>query len=80
MLELEGAELIMNPATVALGHLAGRNERKYPWSPWGQQWSAVARPSEWLVRVTDPERAIVTVRALSQKAGSHARTLQLREG
>ena len=46
-----GGEVVMNPPEVAIGHLAGRNERQYPWSPWGQQWTAVAKPTEWLVRI-----------------------------
>ena len=36
----DGITVLMNPETVEIGHLAGRNERKYTWSPWGQQWSA----------------------------------------
>ena len=68
-LACEGAEIAMNPATVDLGHLAGRNERKYAYSNWGQQWSAVARKVEWLVRAAGPEAA-VTVAAVSQKGGT----------
>src|SRR6185369_12707097 len=45
-----GSELVMNPASVDLGHLAGRNERKFAWSPWGEQWSPVTKGAEWLVR------------------------------
>ena len=71
-LELSGATLIMNPAEVELGHLAGRNERKYPWSPWGQQWSAVSGVAEWLVRVPDVSSADLTVKAVSQKGGTHS--------
>lgn len=65
-----GAEVIMNPATVDLGHLAGRNERKYAWSPWGEQWSPVTKAGEWLVR--GPRGAEVTLTALSEKGGTHA--------
>jgi hypothetical protein len=64
---VEGGEIVMNPATVNLGHLAGRNERRHPWSPWGQQWSASARPVEWLVRIEGA--GSVTVTARSEKAG-----------
>ncbi len=69
-LELSNAELIMNPAEVDIGHLAGRNERKYPWSPWGQSWSAVSKPVEWLVRAQDASSASLKVHAISQKGGS----------
>ena len=78
-LELAGAELVMNPARVEIGHLAGRNERKYPWSPWGQQWSAVSGAAEWLVRAPDPDEAVITVRSVSQKAGTHTSSRRLEE-
>jgi hypothetical protein len=65
-----GAEVIMNPATVDLGHLAGRNERKYAWSPWGEQWSPVTKAGEWLVR--GPRGAGITLTAASEKGGTHA--------
>ncbi|WP_435310295.1 M14 family metallopeptidase [Primorskyibacter sedentarius] len=70
MLDLQGGELVMNPQTVDLGNLAGRNERKYNWSPWGQQWSEVSKQVEWLVRATGPEAA-VTVTTASEKGGTH---------
>jgi Zinc carboxypeptidase len=76
-LELTGAELVMNPAEVDVGHLAGRNERKYPWSPWGQQWSAVSKPVEWLVRASDVKKASVVVKAISQKGGTHVLGVKL---
>lgn len=66
---LTGAEVVMNPAEVDLGHLAGRNERRHEWSPWGQQWSPVAKAAEWLVRGPGE----VTVTARSQKGGTHRR-------
>lgn len=66
---VEGAEVVMNPLTVDLGHLAGRNERNYEYSNWGQQWSPVARKVEWLVRGTGP----VTVTVWSEKGGTHRR-------
>ena len=68
-IEVEGGELVMNPQTVDLGNLAGRNERLYPWSPWGQQWTANARPVEWLVRI--PAGGAVTVASRSEKGGTH---------
>ena len=70
-LELAHAGLVMNPGEVELGHLAGRNERSYPWSPWGQPWSAVSGVAEWLVRVSDPGAAHIEVKAVSQKGGTH---------
>lgn len=66
-IDVEGGELVMNPKTADLGHLAGRNERLYPWSPWGQQWTANAKPVEWLVRMSG--KGAITVVASSEKAG-----------
>jgi hypothetical protein len=54
---------------VELGHLAGRNERLYPWSPWGQQWTATSRFAEWLIQTNGT--ASVTITAASEKAGTH---------
>ena len=71
-----GAEVVMNAAQVDLGHLAGRNERKHEYSNWGQQWSAVSRKVEWLVRATGPDAA-VTVVAASQKGGTQRQTVGL---
>ncbi|MEO1679279.1 MAG: M14 family metallopeptidase [Pseudomonadota bacterium] len=64
------AELVMNPSTVSLGNLAGRNERRYGYSNWGQQWSRVSARTEWLVRATG-SGAAVTVTAASEKGGTH---------
>ena len=74
--ELEGcnAGLVVNGALVDVGHLAGRNERSHAWSPWGPDWTPVARPVEWLVRVEGPD-ARVRVTARSQKGGTHTREL-----
>lgn len=72
---VEGAEVVMNPASADLGHLAGRNQRLYPWSPWGQQWSPSARPVEWLLRA--PAGTQVTVAAVSEKGGTHRTRLSL---
>jgi hypothetical protein len=70
-----GSALVMNPAIVDLGHLAGRNERKYTWSPWGEQWSPVTKGAEWLVR--GKPGAEVTVTAASEKGGTHAVPVKL---
>jgi len=75
-LACEGAELAMNPAQVALGNLAGRNERRYAYSNWGQQWSAVTKKVEWLVRASG-ESPAVTVTAASEKGGTHRRRAAL---
>jgi hypothetical protein len=72
---IEAGELVMNPHTVDLGHLAGRNERLYPWSPWGQQWTRTTKSAEWLVRLGDG--AAVTVVARSEKGGTHRVTRKL---
>ena len=75
-LDCEGAELAMNPGDVALGDLAGRNERKYAYSNWGQQWSPVTRKVEWLVKAQGPANT-VTVTAASQKGGTSRQTVAL---
>ena len=72
---VEGAEVVMNPARADLGHLAGRNQRLYPWSPWGQQWSPSAKPVEWLLRATTGTE--VTVSAVSEKGGTHCASVTL---
>jgi murein tripeptide amidase MpaA len=74
-LQLEGAELVMNPRRTDLGHLAGRNERQFPWSPWGPTWSPTTKAVEWLVRVPDLASARIVVQASSERGGSHARTV-----
>lgn len=74
-LELGNADLVMNPPVADLGHLAGRNERKYPWSPWGQPWSAVTKTAEWLVR--GKEGSSVVIRAVSEKGGTDVRKVTL---
>lgn len=75
-LECDGAELAMNPAEVALGNLAGRNERKYAYSNWGQQWSPVTKKVEWLVKASTGG-ASVTIVAASQKGGTSRKTVDL---
>lgn len=75
-IDVTDAELVMNPKAADLGNLAGRNERKYAWSPWGQQWSEVSKQVEWLVRATG-KAASVTVTTASQKGGTHRATASL---
>lgn len=75
-LDCEGADLVMNPGDVKLGNLAGRNERRYAYSNWGQQWSPVTKKVEWLVKATAPA-ASVTVTARSEKGGVHRQSATL---
>ncbi|MEM6593712.1 MAG: M14 family metallopeptidase [Pseudomonadota bacterium] len=75
-LECDGADIVMNPQEVAIGDLAGRNERKYTYSNWGQQWSAVTRKVEWLVRANSAT-AELTVTAKSEKAGTDRKIAKL---
>ncbi len=75
-LDCEGAELVMNPGDVKLGNLAGRNERRYAYSNWGQQWSAVAKKVEWLVKATGAG-ASINVTAASEKGGTDRKSATL---
>jgi hypothetical protein len=72
---VEGGALLMNPQTAELGNLAGRNERLYPWSPWGQQWTATTKAVEWLVKI--PGTGSVKVTGVSEKAGVHRATRKI---
>ena len=65
---IDGGTVLMNPPRVEVGHLAGRNERLNPWSPWGQQWSPVTKAVEWLVKVEASGKVTVTV--ASAKGGT----------
>jgi murein tripeptide amidase MpaA len=76
-IELDGAELVMNPREVELGHLAGRNEREFPWSPWGPVWSPTTKRVEWLVRVAEPEGARLRVVAVSERGGTDRRAVAI---
>ena len=66
-LHLENAELLMGDSTADVGHLAGRNGRKYQWSPWGEKWGRTARPVEWLVKAKPDAKINIVVS--SQKGG-----------
>jgi hypothetical protein len=72
----EGAEVVMNPADLKLGNLAGRNERRYAYSNWGQQWSPVTKKAEWLVKVAGAD-ASVTVTVTSEKGGTDRKRASL---
>ncbi|NDJ59567.1 MAG: peptidase M14, partial [Chloroflexi bacterium] len=52
-----------------IGHLAGRDERTAPWSPWMREWTTTQRPVEWLVRA--PSAGQIRVTASAQRAGLH---------
>jgi hypothetical protein len=62
-----GAELLMGQPVVDLGHLAGRDERNAPWSPWMREWRQTAKKVEWLVRA--PAGTMPTITAQSGRAG-----------
>jgi len=74
-IEVTGGEVMMNPQQAEIGNLAGRNERLYPWSPWGQQWTATTRPVEWLVKIEGA--GSVTVTSASEKGGTHRVTMKV---
>lgn len=76
-LRLDGAELVMNPRRADLGHLAGRNERQFPWSPWGPTWSPTTKAVEWLVRAAGAADARATVVAVSERGGRHEREIAI---
>jgi hypothetical protein len=75
-LDCENAEVVMNPADVKLGNLAGRNERRYAYSNWGQQWSPVTKKVEWLVK-SNGDGASVTATAVSEKGGTSRKSAAL---
>ncbi|TSA81727.1 peptidase M14 [Deinococcus detaillensis] len=74
-LEVEQAEILMGQPLMSLGHLAGRNGRKYPWSPWGERWNRTARPVEWLVKAQPG--ADLRVVTHSQKGGKQSAPLSM---
>jgi hypothetical protein len=71
----DSAELIMGARTQDLGHLAGRDERTAPWSPWMREWHTTQRQAEWLVRA-DAGTAI-QITASAQRAGTQRAELVL---
>ncbi len=76
-LEVTGnVELIMGTQTQDLGHLAGRDERNAPWSPWMREWNKTKRKVEWLVRA--PRGTSLTISASAQRAGSDQREVELK--
>lgn len=71
----DGVELIMGKQTQDLGHLAGRDERSAPWSPWMREWTQTAKRAEWLVRA--PAGTTLTIKAAAQRAGTSSREVTL---
>jgi len=74
-LKLEGAELLMGDAVADIGHLAGRNGRKYPWSPWGEPWKRTAKPVEWLVKAKPGASGKIIIQ--SEKGGKQTAEVTL---
>lgn len=70
-LEVDGGEVALNPARTQVGHLAGRNERTFPWSPWGPIWSPTTKKVEWLVRAHAGATVSASVAVVSERAGTH---------
>jgi hypothetical protein len=71
----EGVELIMGESTQQIGHLAGRDERTAPWSPWLREWTQTAKRVEWLVRA--PAGTEITVMAQAERAGTQRQKVTL---
>lgn len=71
----EGAELLMGAPSQRPGHLAGRDERNAPWSPWLRQWTRSQCQAEWLLRA--PAGGECTLTAAAQRAGTQRRRLSL---
>ncbi len=69
------AEVVMGEASQSVGHLAGRDERTAPWSPWLRQWSDTKKKVEWLIRA--PEGGEMTITVKAQRAGIQREPVQL---
>ncbi len=67
-LKLTNATLFSGQEVVDLGHLPGTTPRSVP----------PARTVEWVVKATGSGRPVVTVEAVSEKGGAHAKTVKLR--
>ncbi|XWX03933.1 M14 family metallopeptidase [Aggregatilineales bacterium SYSU G02658] len=68
-------DLLIGQPTQDLGHLAGRDERRAPWSPWMRAWNTTRKPVEWLVRTTD---SALTLTARAPRAGAHQVTVDVK--
>jgi len=69
------AQLVMGQPAQTVGHLAGRDERSAPWSPWLREWNQTAKKVEWLVRA--PAGTAATLTAQSQRAGVQRQRVSL---
>jgi Zinc carboxypeptidase len=76
-LHLEKAQLLMGSQKTEIGHLAGRNGRKYQWSPWGEKWSRTARGVEWLVQAQNGATLELVIK--SQKGGVVRETVVIKD-
>lgn len=74
---IAGGSLAHGVPSLSLGHLAGRAERRYEWSPWGNLWGTAARKAEWLVRVEAGTPCEVTVTAGCPRGGRGRRSLTI---
>jgi len=73
----DGGELLLDRAEVEVGHLAGRNERGMPWSPWGPDFSRDAAVVRWMVRAPESAPLTLTLTVRSARAGRDAAKLTL---
>ena len=76
-LEASGGLEFLSDARIDVGHLAGRNERRAPWSPWGTEWTLDRRLVTWYVRVRSASEASIVARCA--KAGTARVELRLAE-
>lgn len=74
-LAISGGSIEMNPATQTFGHLAGRSERRTPYSPWSDEWGTPRARAQWLVRGV--AGTTLTLTAGCPRAGTIHHTLKL---
>ena len=74
-LSADGVEILMGAEQQNIGHLAGRDERAAPWSPWMRQWTNNKVKVEWLLRA--PADTDVRISACAQKAGRQQADVRL---
>ena len=71
------AAVVLDPPVVQLGHLAGRNERGMPWSPFGPEFTRDAAWATWTVRADTGQVVELTIAAWSARAGRDEATVVL---
>lgn len=74
-LDSDEADILMNPQTQDIGHLAGRDERSAAWSPWLREWNQTKHRVEWLVRA--PSGSSITITARAERGGTHRKQVTL---